>query len=122
MSLTIKSKSETITTKRQLQNFTITTPPGKESSLVASYTEADVDSDGNVRYERPSIATLGLTQDKLIELLPKDNKYGLPAFADLYKGLKAFFDDQFVVNFPRLAVDNYVEPVKEKVVAEEKPE
>ena len=103
MSLTIKSKSETLTTIRQLASFTITTPPSKESSLIASYTEADLDTEGKVKYERPNLATLGLTQDKLVELLPKDNKYGLPAFADLYKGLKAFFDDQFKVNFPNLA-------------------
>ncbi len=103
MSLTIKTKSGTITTKRQLQNFTITTPPGKESSLIASYTETDVDGDSKVLYERPNIATLGLTQDQLIKLLPDDNKYGLPAFVDLYKGLKAFFDDQLAVNFPNLA-------------------
>lgn len=103
MSVTIKTKSGTITTKRQLQNFTIITSPGKESSLIASYTETDVDGDGKVLYERPNIATLGLTQDKLIELLPINNKYGLPAFDDLYKGLKSFFDDQFTVNFPNLA-------------------
>ncbi len=103
MSLTIKTKSETLTTKRQLQNFTVTTPPSKESSLIASYTETDVDDDGVVRYEKPGIAILGLTQDQLIKLLPDDNKYGLPSFTKLYAGLKAFFDDQFKVNFPNLA-------------------
>lgn len=106
MSLTIQSKSLVLTTIRQLQNFTITNPPGKEPSIIACYTEADLDSDGKVKYEKPNIATLGLTQDKLIELLHKDNKYGLPAYADLYKGLKVFFDDQFVVNFPHLVAED----------------
>ncbi|MEK6884100.1 MAG: hypothetical protein AABY22_31010, partial [Nanoarchaeota archaeon] len=79
------------------------TPPGKESSLIAFYTETDEDGDGKVLYERPNIATLGLTQDQLLKLLPANNKYGLPAFANLYKGLETFFDDQFTVNFPHLA-------------------
>jgi len=103
MSLTIKTKSETLTTKRQLQSFTIYTPPSKESSLIACYTEADIDGSGFVRYEKPNIATLGLTQDKLLSLLPANNKYGLPSFPVLYSGLRSFFDDQFIVNFSGLA-------------------
>lgn len=104
MSITIKTQTGNRTTKRQLQNFTVTTPPGKESSLIASYTETEQDDAGVVLYERPGIATLGLTQEQLIKLLPAGNKYGLPEFSKLYDGLKAFFDDQFAVNFPTLAI------------------
>lgn len=103
MSITIKTKSGSRTTKRQLQNFTVTTPPGKEAALIASYTETDEDESGMILYERPGIATLGLTQEQLIALLPSGNKYGLPEFTVLYGGLKAFFDDQFAIKFPKLA-------------------
>ena len=106
MSLTISTKTGTITTKRQVQNFTVATPPGKPASMIVIYTETDVDPEGVVLYERPGIASFGLTQEQLIALLPAGNQYGLPEFAALYAGLRALFDQQFAEKHPLLAPEN----------------
>ena len=99
MAIIVNSQQETLTKKYQVDSFTVFTHPGQPPSITINYGEHRVNNSGEILFKNGQIASLSATQQQMIDWLPQNNVYALPAFANLYTGLRGLFEDQFKINF-----------------------
>lgn len=84
MAIILSTSSQTITSERSIDNFTITIPPNANPYVTVTYNELKKDGNGAIISNNPS-GVLVFHKNYLTGVLPG---YGLPDFLTIYAGLR----------------------------------